>query len=461
MDSFRDHLATLDEQGKRRWIFAQQPKGRFYNYRKALSYVYFLLFFGLPFVQVHGQPFLMINIPAGRFILFGKIFWPQDFFVLGLLMITFILFIILFTAAFGRLFCGWICPQTNFMELLFRRVEYWIAGNANEQRTLRTQPWTAKKIRIVTLKHGVFFLLSFIIANFFLAYIIGMPALWRIITGPLSAHLGGFFSILLFSAVFYGVYAFFREHVCTVVCPYGRLQGVLQDKNSLIVAYNYKRGEPRHKPSKTAATGLGDCIDCLQCVKVCPTGIDIRNGLQMECVGCTACIDACDHVMERIGKPKKLIGYASENGIAENAPLRYTPRMKTYTLLCLLILCLDGFLLLSRKAVDTTIIRTPGLLYQERGADSVSNLYNLTAINKTTHDMPLTIKVESPAGGQVQMIGKPVVQVKAETQGAGTFFIVLPARTIRRQKTMIRLGVYTAGGAKISNITTAFIGPVQ
>lgn len=460
MDSFRDHLATIDDTGKRKWIFAQQPKGRFYNYRKALSYAFFLLFIALPFVQVHGQPFFMLNIPAGRFILFGKIFWPQDFFVLGLLMITFILFVILFTAAFGRLFCGWICPQTIFMEMLFRRLEYWIVGNANEQRTLHKQPWNARKIRILGTKHVAFFLLSFFIANIFLAYIIGMPALWEIISGRFFDHIGGFLAILLFSGVFYGVYAFFREQVCTVVCPYGRLQGVMLDKNSMIVAYNYKRGEPRHKPSKVSSDGLGDCIDCLQCVKVCPTGIDIRNGVQMECVGCTACIDACDHVMEKIGKPKKLISYASESGIAENKPLRYTTRMKAYTVLCVLILCLDAFLLASRQAVDTSIVRTPGLLFQERGQDSITNLYNLRAVNKTTKDVPLTIRLESPAGGQVQVVGKPVMMIKGESQGAGTFFIILPAKAIRQQKTIVTLGLYD-GNERIDRIRTAFIGPVQ
>lgn len=460
MDSFRDHLATIDDTGKRKWIFAQQPNGKFYNYRKALSYAFFLLFITLPFVQVHGQPFFMLNIPAGRFILFGKIFWPQDFFVLGLLMITFILFVILFTAAFGRLFCGWICPQTIFMEMLFRRLEYWILGNANEQRTLRAQPWSARKLRILGTKHAAFFLLSFFIANIFLSYIIGMPALWEIISGHFFDHLGGFFTILLFSGVFYGVYTFFREQVCTVVCPYGRLQGVLLDKNSMIVAYNYKRGEPRHKPSKVSSDGQGDCIDCLQCVKVCPTGIDIRNGVQMECVGCTACIDACDHVMEKIGKPKRLISYASESGIAENKPLRYTTRMKAYTALCVLILCLDAFLLISRQAVDTSIVRTPGLLFQERGKDSISNLYNLRAVNKTIKDVPLTVRLESPAGGQVQLVGKPVVTIKGESQGAGTFFIILSAKAIRQQKTIVTLGLYN-GEEEIDRIRTAFIGPVQ
>lgn len=458
-DTFRDHLATIDDHGKRKWIFAQQPKGKFYKYRKVLSYFYFLLFFGLPFVQLHGLPFIMLNIPAGRFILFGKIFWPQDFFVLGLLMITFILFIILFTAAFGRLFCGWICPQTNFMEMLFRRVEYWVAGNANEQRVLAQSSWSPRKIRVVVLKHSLFFLLSFIIANFFLAYIIGLPGLVKIITDPLSEHLTGFMSLLFFSGVFYSVYAFFREQACTVVCPYGRLQSVLLDKNSMIVAYNYKRGEPRNKPAKVSIPDTGDCIDCLQCVKVCPTGIDIRNGVQMECVGCTACIDACDHVMEMTHKPKGLISYASENGIAEGTPLRYTSRMKVYTLLCVALLSLDSFLLISRKEVDTTVIRTPGLLYQERGKDSISNLYNLTAVNKTIDEVPITLKVESPAGGQVQLIGKPVVTVKGETQGAGTFFIVLPAKALLQQKTIVHLGIYT-GTKKISSMTTAFIGPV-
>ncbi len=456
-EAFRDRIATVDESGKRKWIYAYQPKGRFYNIRTVLSILYFLIFFGLPFVEIDGRPLFQFNIPEAKFIIFGKIFWPQDFFIFGLTMVTFVFFIVLFTAAFGRLFCGWACPQTNFMEMMFRRVEYWVLGDAPAQRQLKNAPWTGKKIFKVALKHLLFFLLSFVIANFFLAYIIGIKELEKIIIEPVTEHVAGFASIIVFSGVFYGVYAFFREQACTVVCPYGRLQSVLLDKNSMIVAYDYKRGEPRGNFKKQAELHLGDCIDCHQCVKVCPTGIDIRNGVQMECVGCTACIDACDHIMYSINKPKGLIRYASENSIAKGEPLRYTTRMKLYTGLCFLLLAVLSVILLTRKDVDATVIRTAGMLYQERGTDSISNLYNIRMVNKTTKDLNIEVRLVDTKG-RIQMAGNTIIKMGKEAQAAGTFFVVLPKQNIKQRKTIIRLAVFE-NGKEIATTKTNFLGP--
>lgn len=456
-EAFRDRIATVDESGKRKWIYAYQPKGKFYNIRTVLSVFYFLIFFGLPFIEIDGRPLFQFNIPEAKFIIFGKIFWPQDFFIFGLTMVTFVFFIVLFTAAFGRLFCGWACPQTNFMEMMFRRVEYWVLGDAPAQRQLKNAAWTGKKIFKVGLKHVLFFLLSFIIANFFLAYIIGIKELEKIIREPVTEHVAGFASIIVFSGVFYGVYAFFREQACTVVCPYGRLQSVLLDKNSMIVAYDYKRGESRGNFKKKAELNLGDCIDCHQCVKVCPTGIDIRNGVQMECVGCTACIDACNHIMDSIDKPRGLIRYASENSIAKGEPLRYTTRMKLYTGLCFLLLAVLSVILLTRKDVDATVIRTAGMLYQERGADSISNLYNIRMVNKTTQDLNIEIRLVD-AQGRIQMAGNPIIKMAKEAQAAGTFFVVLPKENIKQRKTMIRLAIFE-NGKEIAITKTNFLGP--
>ena len=277
-------------------------------------------------------------------------------------------------------------------------------------------------------------------------------------TEPLADHVAGLFSVIIFSAVFYAVYAYFREQVCTVVCPYGRLQSVLLDRNSMIVAYDYKRGEPRGKFSKVADSGLGDCIDCFQCVKVCPTAIDIRNGTQMECVGCTACIDACNHIMEGIGKPKGLIRYASENGVANRESLQYTTRMKLYTgLLCVLVLIL-GTLLMTRKDVDATIMRTPGMLYQERGNDSLSNLYNIKVANKTIQEIPLHLMLEE-VSGKIEIIGGKSILLKKEDEGSGSFFIVLPRQMLHQRKTSISIGLYE-GNRRIDVIKTNFLGPV-
>jgi len=457
-ESFRDRLATVDAKGKRKWVFAQKPKGRFYNVRTLVSLGFFALFLTLPFVRVNGRPFLLFNIPEAKFILFGKVFWPQDFFILGVTMITFIVFIVLFTAAFGRLFCGWVCPQTVFMEMLFRKVEYLIEGDAAKQKMRKNSPWTAEKIRVKLTKHLVFFAMAFIIANYFLAYIIGTDALLKIVREPVSEHAVGLASILVFSGVFYGVYAYFREQACTVVCPYGRLQSVLLDRNSMIVAYDHKRGEPRGKFKKNQPKNdLGDCIDCFQCVKVCPTGIDIRNGTQMECVGCTACIDACDTMMDATGRPRGLVRYASENGIAEGKKLSYTGRMKFYTVVLIILASLLTFLLATRKNVDGTIVRAPGMLYQEHGKDSISNLYTIKIINKTLRDIPLTLKLENAPGQIIEAEGRSI-EVKKEGQGKGSFFIVLPNSFVTSRKFSVKVGLYQ-GNEQITVLQTNFMGP--
>ena len=458
-EEFRDRMATIDARGKRNWVYAQKPKGRFYSIRTYVSWLFFIIFFSLPFIQVHGHPLFLFNIPEAKFIIFGNIFWPQDFFIFGLTMITFIVFIILFTAAFGRLFCGWVCPQTIFMEMLFRKLEYLIEGDAASQKVLYRSPWTTNKILRKTSKHIAFYLLSFIIANFFLAYIIGVRQLGKIITEPVSEHVGGFTAIIIFSGVFYGVYAYFREQACTVVCPYGRLQGVLLDRNSMIVAYDYKRGEPREKFKKNQAPGAaGDCIDCFQCVKVCPTGIDIRNGTQMECVGCTACIDACNKMMNAVHRPTGLIRYASENKIENGEKLHYTGRMKFYTILLVVLSGLLTALLLSRRDVDGTVIRAAGMLYQERGTDSLSNLYDIKIINKTIKDIPLTLRLENAPGRIIEAEGKSI-NVPKEGQGKGSFFIVLPNKIVTERKLRLKIGLYE-GDKKITTLKTNFMGPI-
>ncbi|SHM49158.1 cytochrome c oxidase accessory protein CcoG [Chitinophaga sp. CF418] len=458
-ESFRDSLATVDKQGKRSWIYSQKPKGKLYNARSVLSFLYFLAFFAGPFIQLNGRPLFLFNVVEGRFILFGAIFWPQDFFIFGLAMVAFILFIVVFTMAFGRLFCGWACPQTIFMEMLFRKIEYWIEGDASAQKLLNKAPWNTDKIVRKTSKHVVFYMLSFLIANTFLAYIIGINSLLEIITGPVTEHTTGLATMIVFAGVFYGVFAFFREQVCTVVCPYGRLQGVLLDRDSVVVAYDYTRGEPRGHFKKQVDNNLGDCIDCYQCVKVCPTGIDIRNGTQLECVNCTACIDACNFMMEKTGRPLHLIRYASENGIANKQPLRFTTRLKLYSSVLVILLTAITWMLVSRKPVSGTIIRTAGMLYQERGVDSISNLYRIKLVNKTASDIPLRLRLED-APGKIELLGHQQILVKGEQQGEGIFFVILPRTAIKKRKTALHITLY-AGDKKAGSISTTFLGPAQ
>ncbi|MBN8703816.1 MAG: cytochrome c oxidase accessory protein CcoG [Bacteroidetes bacterium] len=456
--SFRDSISTIDEQGKRSWIYAQKPKGWYYNARTVLSFFYLLIFFTLPFLKVNGNPLFLFNVIERKFILFSVVFWPQDFFIFGLGMLIFIVFIALFTVIFGRIFCGWACPQTIFMEMVFRKIEYLIEGDASHQKALNKMPWNKEKIIRKLSKHILFFLLSFLIANTFLSYIIGVDKLFITISEPITKHAGEFIALLIFTGIFYGVYSWFREQVCIVVCPYGRMQGVLLDKNSIIVAYDYVRGETRGKYKKNEQRTSGDCIDCFQCVKVCPTNIDIRNGTQLECVNCTACIDACDHMMEKVGLPKGLIRYDSENGIANGIKLKLSPRIIAYSAILLVLIGLESFLLLSRSDLDTTIIRARGMLYQNQPDNKISNLYNIKLINKTRLDMPVTLKLESTEG-EIKMVGKDIY-AKKESLSEGTFFIMLDKSAIKQRKTNLRVGIYS-NNKKIKEAETSFLGPIK
>jgi cytochrome c oxidase accessory protein FixG len=454
--SFRDSIATINQEGKRKWIYPNKPGGRLYNFRIYVSWIYLLIFFGLPFLEINGEPLFMLNVLERKFILFGMIFWPQDFFIFGLGMLIFIVFIALFTVIFGRIFCGWACPQTIFMEMIFRRVEYWIDGDATYQKALKKMPWNRKKIVKRTLKFSLFFILSFIIANTFLSYLIGVKEVIKIASEPIALHRSAFASILIFTSIFFFVYSWFREQVCIIVCPYGRMQGVLLDKESIVVAYDYERGEPRHKYSKKTELVKGDCIDCGLCVKVCPTGIDIRNGTQLECVNCTACIDACDHMMEKVSLPKGLIRYASEKNIAEKKPLRFTGRMKAYSAVLLVLIGIEAALIVTRSDFDATVLRAKGMLYQERPNEEVSNLYMIKLVNKTRDSLPVTLKLEEMEG-RVEMVGKPLA-AKSEDISSGQFFVYLNKDGIRQRKTKIRIGVYT-NNRKIKTVKTNFFGP--
>ncbi len=455
--SFRDSVSTINKEGKRNWVFAQQPKGRLYNLRTWMSVIYLAVFFSLPFVKYDGHPFFLINILQRKFILFGQIFWPQDFFIFGLGMIVFIVFVALFTVVFGRVFCGWACPQTIFMEMVFRRVEYWIEGDAAKQKMLKAAPWNTDKIVKKLSKWTIFWLISFLIANTFLAYVLGVTELEKMISEPISQHVGTLSSLIVFTTVFFFVYSWLREQVCTTICPYGRMQGVLLDRNSVVVAYDHKRGETRAHFKKNEERTAGDCIDCLQCVKVCPTNIDIRNGTQLECTNCTACIDACDHMMKAVGMDTGLIRFASENNIADKQPMRFTGRMKAYSGVMLALLGVLVWLLSSRVDVGISILRTPGQLFQQQPNGQISNLYNYKLLNKTFKDKEITMKPEN-FKGSIKLVGENRMLINKESFTSGSMFIYVDGAEIVKRKTLLKIAVYE-GNEKIRTITTSFLGP--
>jgi len=455
--TFRDSLATVDKHGHRIWVYPDKPVGRYYNWRKLLSYVLLAFLFGAPFLKVGNNPFLQFDIINRRFFIFGLSFWPQDFYLFVLGVIALVVFIILFTAAFGRLFCGWVCPQTVFMEMLFRRIEFLIEGSGAKQRAFDRAPMSANKFMRKTLKHSIFFALSFLIGNVFLAYIIGSDALFGIMTDPITAHPVGLTFMLLFSLVFFGVFARFREQVCTLVCPYGRLQSVLLDDNSIVVAYDFKRGEPRgHLNKKNPDTSLGDCIDCNACVTVCPTGIDIRNGTQLECIHCTACMDACDRIMTKVDRPKGLIRYSSLNGIATDRGFRITGRIVLYTIVFTALISLISVLTIARKDVQTTILRAAGSLYEQADDGRIRNLYTVKLLNKT-HD-PQSIQLSlNGVEGQLQILGPPL-NVAPQESAQSVFDVLIAPDKLYSSNTMITIEVRNADGV-LEEIHTNFSGP--
>lgn len=467
-ESFRDSIGTIDKDGKRAWIYPKKPSGPFYNKRKIVSYALILFLFAAPFIKINGNQFLLFNVIDRKFNIFGFPFWPQDFYLVVISMIIGVVFVTLFTVSFGRIFCGWICPQTIFMEMVFRRIEYWIDGDRGAQMRLDKQPWTSEKIRKRVLKWFIFFVISFLIANVFLAYIIGSDVVLQMMKDGPADHMGRFIGLIIFTGAFYFVFTWFREQVCVIACPYGRLQGVLLDNKSIIVAYDHVRGEATNGRAKfkkgvdRTAEGIGDCIDCKQCVNVCPTGIDIRNGTQLECVNCTACIDECDHMMESVGLPTGLIRYASESEISEGTKFKFSLRQKGYVaVLCILMTILVGLLFL-RTDIEATVLRVAGQTYTHVTVDdkeNIRNVYTFKVVNKTMKDFEnVTFKLSSPETGIITLVGNPIIKVVKEGYAEGTMFIDVPQFLLESHRTKVKIEV-CEGDKLIQTTSTNFLGP--
>lgn len=380
-------------------------------------------------------------------------------------MIIGVVFITLFTVAFGRIFCGWICPQTIFMEFVFRRIEYWIEGDRGAQIRLSKQKWNSEKIFKKSIKHLLFYVISFVIANVFLAYFIGSDQLLNyIIDGP-QKHMGTLISLLIFTTIFYFIFSWFREQVCVIVCPYGRLQSVLLDNQSIVVAYDHVRGEGKYgrkkirKNEDRKAMGHGDCIDCFQCVHVCPTGIDIRNGTQLECVNCTACIDACDDIMEKVNLPKGLIKYASEDQIVKGTAFKFTTKIKSYIAVLTILIGILGVMLTLRNDVEANVLRIRGQLYETTANGWISNVYSYKIVNKTTSDITdVTLKLEGVEGNIKLVSTKKTFTVPKQGLAEGTLLIEIPKSKLKKDKTTLRIEVYS-NEKHIETTKASFIGP--
>ncbi|WP_341225919.1 cytochrome c oxidase accessory protein CcoG [uncultured Arcticibacterium sp.] len=461
-DEYRNSLATVDKDGKRIWLYPKKAKGPFLNKRLLATIVFLTIFISGPFIKIGGQPLLMMNFFERKFVIFGQYFLPQDFVLFGLGMIIFVLFIALFTVAFGRIWCGWLCPQTVFMEMIFRPIENWLEGDGRAQKRFDEAPWTFDKIWRKTLKHIIFIAFSILIAHMTMAYIIGIESVKELITQSPSENLSGFIGLVVFTGIFYFVFTKLREQVCIAICPYGRLQGVLVNRDTMTVIYDYIRGEPRGKIKKNApeeTQAQGDCVDCKLCVQVCPTGIDIRNGIQLECVNCTACIDACDDVMEKVNKPKGLIRYASVESVEKGVPYKFSKRSIAYSIVLTLLIGIEALLIIGRADIETTVMRVPGQLYQTTEKGTVTNLYNAQMVNKSQEEINVQMKLVEPAG-ELRVVGaESSIKLPSGEKREVVFFIELEKGKVTSTKTEVVIELYDAE-ENVETIETTFFGPV-
>jgi cytochrome c oxidase accessory protein FixG len=457
-DTFRNALASVHADGRRKWVYAREPSGPRYRARTYLSWFLLAFLFSAPFIKVNGFQLILLDFLERRFVLFGLVFWPQDFYLVVLVALSVLVTLALVTTTVGRIWCGWLCPQTVFMEMLFRRIEFLIDGTAARQLRRDREPLTFDTLWRRVLKHAIFFGLSFVIANVFLAYIIGSEELIGIITDPPGRHWAGLAAITIFSFVFYAVFARFREQACTLACPYGRMMSALTDRQTITVAYDYRRGEPRgRRVHGASAPAQGDCVDCAQCVTVCPTGIDIRNGTQLECIACTACMDACDDVMVRLDQPKGLIRYTSHEAIQTGVSRGWGARSRGYAAVWFVLVSTVTTLVATRPDLDVLILRQAGTMYTSLPGDEFGNFYTVQIINRTNQEQALQYRVVRPEGARLTPLGGiELAPVQGLTEGR--FMLAVPRGSLTGASTEVAIDIIV-DGRTLKTVASSFLGP--
>lgn len=386
-----DSVTTINEDGSRYFVHAADVHGRYTLLRRASAVLLIAIYVMLPFIRINGEPAVFLDLAHQKLHLFGITLMFQDLWLMFFLITGLGFFLFLVTSILGRIWCGWACPETVFLDHVFRRVERFIEGDAQDRRKLDRAPWTAGKIVRRSLKHGIYILLCALIAHMFLSYFVSLPALYEMVHRSPFENWSVFVFVLVLTGILYFNFAWFREQFCIVLCPYGRLQSALIDDNSIVVGYDERRGEPRGK----AGTTDGDCVDCRRCVQVCPTGIDIRQGLQLECISCAACVDACDEVMEKLGRKPGLVRHDSMNALAGKATKFLRPRLFLY--LFLMLLGAGAFLYATRQVspVIVSALRMEGAPYF-RDSTTVRNNYLLRLVNKRATAQTYTVNIHSP-----------------------------------------------------------------
>ena len=458
-----NQASSLNRDGSRNFVQPADVKGPWTTSRNIVFAVLMLIYLILPFVEIGGHPAVFLDFPHRRFYLFGGTFNAQDFWMMFFLLTGLAFTIIILTTIWGRVWCGYACPQTVFMEGVYRRVERWIEGPRNVRIKRNKGPWNVDKIWRKTLKHSLFILLSLFFSHFFLSYFISLPALVDMIGRPPSEHMEAFAWMAGMSLFLYGNFAWFREQLCLIICPYGRLQSTMTDKDTKVVLYDTGRGEPRGKAKKKKgepAEERGDCIDCGRCVQVCPTGIDIRNGLQLECIGCYACVDACDAVMEKVKKPKGLVRYDSLNSLDGETKSVLRPRLAIYA--AIIIAWAGGltYAVTHRESFEANLLRTNGGVPFVLDDGYVQNMINLHVVNKTDEAQTYHIvPIEDPEVPFAFTISPETVELNGGAARDAIVIVRLPQERMRSGLTL-RFNVTQEGG-DTREASATFLGPIH
>jgi cytochrome c oxidase accessory protein FixG len=455
-------LPTLNEDGTRRWIRPKPSHGAWWHRRRVVAYALMALFFAAPHLRLFGKPIFLMDLPRRQFTLMGYTFLPTDTLLFMFVLGSGVVGIFLLTAFFGRAWCGWACPQTVYLEFLFRPIGRWFDGGYTGSRNLDKQgAWfTPKRL----LKYFTFFLMSAFVSHTFLAFFVGTESLYQWVAHSPAAHPSAFFFVVVFTGIVWFNFTYFREQTCLIVCPYGRWQSALIDRQSVIVAYDYKRGEPRALGTAHRDPNAGDCISCNACVQTCPTGIDIRNGLQMECVHCTQCIDACDDVMTKIGKPTGLIRYSSQDAIA-GKPIKLL-RLRTILYPVVLTILVGGLVsaLVLKAPADVTVLRALDAPFTEEADGRISNQIRVKVTNRrgTDEQYALVINGLEDAGlkkEEVTVVApeNPLI-VGAGATRATSVFILVPRSAFVAGERFINL-VFTDSKGYTETVKYRLLGP--
>ncbi len=444
-------LSTLEADGSRRWLRPKLSKGKLLDRRRIVAYVLIGLYTLLPFVKIDGKPFILLDLPARRFTIFGYTFLPTDTLLLALCMVGALVGFFLLTALFGRVWCGWACPQTVYMEFVFRPIERLFAGTAGRGGNPR-RPVAGWRVVARTL---TYLLVAFYLANTFLAYFVGVDKLWAWMHQSPFQHPGPFALIAVLTGAMMVDFVYFREQMCILTCPYGRLQSVLLDDKSSIVAYDARRGEPR---GKAKDPDTGDCVDCGLCVTTCPTGIDIREGLQMECINCAQCIDACNGVMEKLHRPKDLIRYSSQARDRGEKVRSFRSRVVIYPLIMIGLATAVTVLLLGKQSFDVVVLRNNGQPFTVADDGQVRNIMRLKLTNRAEEETTLHVQVLSPPtvtlASEADLVLGPTEVVTAPLE------LLAPRTAFQAGQLSIELQVADDHG-QIRTVTWRMLGPAK